>query len=95
MSNKLWEALNSVEEHFIDLDGIRQHLNFAIDSDSSKSELESAIIFVTRLLERFENDLDNKLQNVWKAYREEKGIPEPNFTNQGLNYSEIIKSQDI
>lgn len=95
MSKKLWEALNSVEEHFIDLEGIRQHLNFAIDSDSSKSELESAIIFVTRLLERFENDLDNKLQKVWKAYREEKGIPEVTITNPSPNYSEIIKSQEI
>lgn len=95
MSTKLWEALNSIEEHFIDLEGIKQHLNFALDSDSSKSELESAVIFTTRLLERFENDLDEKLQKVWKAYRQEKGIPETTITNQGLNYSEIIKSQDI
>ena len=95
MSTKLWESLNSVEEHFIDLEGIRQHLNFALDSDSSKSELESAVMFATRLLERFENDLDDKLQKVWKAYREEKGIPKTTITNQGLNYSEIIKSQDI
>ena len=91
MSTKLWEALNSIEEHFIDLEGIRQHLNFALDSDSSKSELESAVMFITRLLERFEQDLDSKLQETWKAYREEKGIPE--FT--APNYSEIIKSQDI
>ena len=48
-------------------------------------------MFTTRLLERFEHNLDDKLQKVWKAYREEKGIPE--FT--APNYSEIIKSQDI
>lgn len=95
MSTKLWEALNSIEEHFIDLEGIKQHLNFALDADSSKPELESVIMFVTRLLERFENDLDDKLQQTWKAYREEKGIPEVKITNPNLTYSEIIKSQDI
>lgn len=90
MTNKLWESLNNLDDHLIDLDGIKQHLNFALDADASKPELETAISFVTRLLERFENDLDEKLKKVWEAYRQEKGITYPS-----VNYNDIITSKDI
>lgn len=90
MTNKLWESLNDLDQHLIDLDGIKQYLNFALDVDASKSELETTISFTTRLLERFENDLDEKLKNVWKIYRDEKDISYP-----PVSYNEIITSMDL
>lgn len=95
MTNKLWSALNDIDEHLIDLDGIRQHLNFALDSDASKPELETAISFATRLLERFENDLDDKLKNVWSAYRKEKGILDSYLKTPTVHYNDIINSEDL
>lgn len=95
MTSKIWEALNDIDEQLIDLDGIRQHLNFALSVDASKSELESAISFVTRLLERFEVDLDEKLKDAWVAYRNEKGIPAPYYKTPTVLYKDIINSEDL
>lgn len=98
MTSKLWTALNSVDEQLIFLDGIKQHLNFAVDTDASKSELETAICFVVRLLDRFEDDLSNTLSDAWKAYREEKGISElttskPPTSSIQVDYTDIINSK--
>lgn len=95
MTNKLWSALNDIDEHLNDLDGIRQHLNFALDADASKSELETTISFTTRLLERFENDLDDKLRKAWSAYRQEKGVRTPYYKTPTALYKDIINSEDL
>jgi hypothetical protein len=97
MNKKLWSNFNKIEESFIDLEGIKQHLNFAVDSDSSKSELESAIYFVVRLLDRYEEDMTTTLASIWEGYREDVNRTNATKTKDELNniddYSQLIKSK--
>lgn len=90
MTSKLWKSLNDFDEKLIDLEGIRQHLNYALTADSSKTELENAMRFVLRLLDRFEHDLDEQLKTTWEAYRQEKTIPEPQNNISPPFYPDVI-----
>jgi hypothetical protein len=94
MNKKVWESLNKVEEYFTDLQGIRQHLNLVVNNDSSAVEMEEAIYFVVRLLERYEEDLTKSLATVWEVCREESKDPEPNNKlNNTEEYSQLINSK--
>ena len=97
MNTKLLDNLTKIDESFIDLEGIKQHLNYAVDSDSSKSELESAIYFVVRLLERYEEDMTTTLTSIWGGCREDVNATNDTKNKDQLNniddYSQLINSK--